>query len=484
MKKSAQILDNAINNNLKIAIYGDYDADGFCGLYCFKTMFDSIFYSNYICVPYTERTHNVDKNIRTVVMDTNIDLLLIVDTGSGEEDLEELSILGFVSDVIVMDHHLLQYSVNELADSITLVNPTSLDNYPHLSGACVAYEVCIEYLSTYRPDKLKICKKYLTFLAFAALYSDSIYGNNSYCHKLYKEAQSSIPPSAFNYLQYYNPSKRFILFSFAPPLNACFRGEYFYILNDLFLSKKTLTMLDRDKLISDMQNIREYSRWVSDVLVASTHNSRSVLGNFTLVDLSGMLNQKIPNKHIWHNKGLVANRIAAEEENCCITITSTGNRYTLSCRDYLGRDVYSLFKSFFKVGGHNSAFGGELSYVEVIQLKETLSNISNYLTEPQKRNVLKIDNPTFSELNEIADENEFRHEKDVVLVSIPRNKFEVKWTPESFKDRFEQLVLNLGEKQVYIKKENVTDGQARILIHFYKGRRLHGSIVSLKEEEH
>jgi hypothetical protein len=63
-----------------------------------------------------------------------------------------------------------------------------------------------------------------------------------------------------------------------------------------------------------------------------------------------------------------------------------------------------------------------------------------------------------------------------MVIPIPRLMMEDGMSPEGFDERFEQLILDLDGTKVYIRKENITQGQEQIPIQFYKARRLGGTV--------
>lgn len=465
-------LHKHIEQEHRILLYGDYDVDGLCSLLCYKGLFNIINYKNYSCVEYSLRTHGIDKKIISDVLSNNAKLTLISDTGSSDED--EIKTLSKLSDVIIADHHEMKYDIQVFGAQVTVVNPTALDKYQYLSGACVVYEICMKYLEIYKQSDFILGRKYLTFYAFSALYADSIYGDNSYSKTLHQLAEDCMLPSEFSHLQYFNISKRFSLFSFSPPINACFRNKMFYILNSLFLKNVRLTSIDRNNLLNEMNSIRDEARIITQRICESIKVIS--IGHFVLVDLSGFLNQGIANNRIWDNKGLIANKIADKYKSCCICIISMGHYYALSCRDYYNRDIYKLFSTVYNVGGHKSAFGGELTFQEVLTLQDTLRLFSKLLPDPTPQIIIDYSDVIYEDIANIARQNEFRHPKDIILIRLPLKDLELNWTPDFFSEKFQQYSINVPNK-VYLKKEAFLTNKQTGLVHFFYSGTLKGQFV-------
>ena len=475
LEKAAVMIKKAVDGEVRILIYGDYDVDGICSVMLSSLFFNLINYSNVDIVPYTNRTHHVDPNILIHALTTNVKLVILSDTGSGISDKIELERLAKITDVIVADHHNAKYSLEDL-EKIVFVNPTYFDGFTGASGACVTYEIYKTFMQMYKPKDLQTFIKKGVFYAFMSIYSDSVYGDNSYCREIHKDTQIAEKPDKFNHLKYYNPSKRFALFSFAPPINACFRNESFEILNQLFLNQTILTFSEKQILLDRMEELRNTSRHI--VAYITQQVKYKDLGEILLVDLTGYLNQSVPNHILWNNKGLIAGQLASREKKCVVVVVSKGDNYLLSCRDYWGRDILSILEPFFKVGGHNSAFGGYLDLQEVLFLEEILSSKTCIKSVVDNRIIKKYCTIFPDEFQKMAYENEFRKENELYIVEAPISHFQVGKSPEKFTEQFESLVLTLPDRRkVYIPREEWSKKYHTLKIALYLTNGLRGVLV-------
>lgn len=477
---AVELLDTAIQNEQHITIYGDYDVDGLTCLQEFIKLFSMIDYTNYDVVKYTKRTHSIDRNIASILLENKSSLCIICDTGSAEPDT--LQYLNSLCPIIVLDHHRGIINKSHINDSLVVVNPAIWGDNVKMSAGCVTYEVIMEWVvRNYDEYETQYFQKSLAFYPFVSLYADSAYGNNDYCHGIYQQAQDSLFPIEYSFVQAnFVPTKRFVLFSVAPPINAAFRNNRLDLINELFLRKSPLLSYERQNLFDDLQMLRSETRKYINKLEEVVEPQ--MVGKFALVDLTGYLNQDIPNEIIWANKGLIANKIADKHTCACICIVNTGSEYTLSVRDFLGRDILKYMEVMYKVGGHASAFGGTLKATEVLGLKQYLGAISNRLDDKVRReefNFLLLSTP---QLEHIASINEFLPPNEVHLVRIMKNRAKLDLTPASWGPQYYQYRIDLPSKgpSVYVRQEDFDDDTDNtILVHLYKGKKMKGSMIRL-----
>lgn len=141
MELAVERIMKAVNDNEKLCIYADYDADGITGAALLATFF---------------RDHDVDVNVyfpdrfkegyglNALALERlyhqGNQLIITVDCGiRGIDEIQRARSLGL--DVIVTDHHI---SGEELPESVATINPNLPgDEYPtkELSGAGVAYKL-------------------------------------------------------------------------------------------------------------------------------------------------------------------------------------------------------------------------------------------------------------------------------------------------------------------------------------------------------
>ncbi|KAA3613592.1 MAG: single-stranded-DNA-specific exonuclease RecJ [Calditrichaeota bacterium] len=141
MEKGVQRILQAINNNEKIVIFGDYDVDGVTSTSLMLFFFKAINYPVQYIVPHREkdgyglRNSGVDR-----VNAMAAKLIITVDNGiSANDAIDYASSLGI--DVVVTDHHLQE---GELPNACAVINPNRTDStYPFkaICGVTVAFKV-------------------------------------------------------------------------------------------------------------------------------------------------------------------------------------------------------------------------------------------------------------------------------------------------------------------------------------------------------
>ena len=141
MDKALEIIDEAIESESKIAIYGDYDADGVTSTSIMKLTLQKLGNKPIFYIPDRFKDGygpNLDRY--KFLADQGIDLLITVDNGvSGKEQIKYLKDRGIK--VIVTDHHDLPA---ELPEADAIVHPTIPGSEyvcPYLSGAGVAFKI-------------------------------------------------------------------------------------------------------------------------------------------------------------------------------------------------------------------------------------------------------------------------------------------------------------------------------------------------------
>ncbi|MDE7296439.1 MAG: single-stranded-DNA-specific exonuclease RecJ [Clostridia bacterium] len=139
MKEAVELLTRARDEEWRVAVFGDYDADGIGALAIMSRALTRFGIEPYLYVP--ERADGYGMSVEAIdkIFDEFLpDLLITVDCGiSNAREVEYLKEQGAY--VIVTDHHELP---EELPDCI-VINPKLADDYPYdnLCGAGVAWKL-------------------------------------------------------------------------------------------------------------------------------------------------------------------------------------------------------------------------------------------------------------------------------------------------------------------------------------------------------
>ena len=160
--EAISLVKSVMNNNGKIFIYGDYDADGIMGTSILVKMFKSLNYpiDYYIPSRYIDG-YGLTLNKAQEAVDNKVDLLICVDNGvAAFEPIKLLKDNGIK--VLVLDHHEIQ---DEIPNADVILHPT-FDHFGDTpsSGAFVAFNFSRVMLNRF--------DKYLSTLASISLISD------------------------------------------------------------------------------------------------------------------------------------------------------------------------------------------------------------------------------------------------------------------------------------------------------------------------
>lgn len=142
MNKAIDRLFTAIENNEKITIHGDYDADGVSGSVILKSIFNALNYENVdVFLPHRD-TDGYGLNLKNIQMlaDNGTKVIISCDCGiSNKPEVELANELGV--DVIITDHHSIP---DELPPAYAIIHPKiESETYPdqHLAGGAVAFKL-------------------------------------------------------------------------------------------------------------------------------------------------------------------------------------------------------------------------------------------------------------------------------------------------------------------------------------------------------
>ena len=153
MQKAVDRINEAIENEEKILVYGDYDADGITSTVLLVETLISMGanVSSYIPNRF-EEGYGPNKEAFTKIIDSGITLIITVDNGiAGVEEVDLANELG--CDVIVTDHHKIQ---NTIPNAYAIIHPEHPEgNYPFkkLAGVGVAFKLAHALLEIF-PDFL------------------------------------------------------------------------------------------------------------------------------------------------------------------------------------------------------------------------------------------------------------------------------------------------------------------------------------------
>ena len=345
MEEAVKLVKDAVQGLKRIAIYGDYDADGVMGTSILVKMFQYINYpvDYYIPSRYLDGYGLTLKHAIEYV-EKGVGLLITVDNGvSAFEGIEYLHNHGVK--VLVLDHHTMQ---EELPLADVIIHPT----YSHFgevasSGAFTAFMFASAFLN--RVDK------YLAILASISLISDMM-PLVDYNRRLLKATFSSYHEGEFLAIDLLKDGDRFdensIGMKIAPKINALGRMIETDEINKIvlfFTSDDRETVLNYLDWINNTNEIRKDASKDATLSVKDVQESDGAIVIISDVK-EGLL-------------GLVANQLCGAYHVPVIVFAKEADGNTLkgSARAPVGFNVVDAFNQLsdltLTAGGHALAGG-------------------------------------------------------------------------------------------------------------------------------
>ncbi|NEQ77325.1 MAG: single-stranded-DNA-specific exonuclease RecJ [Okeania sp. SIO2C9] len=375
INKAIERIIDAKNNQEKIAIWGDFDADGITSTSLLWDGLGEFFQKNhqltyYIPNRFTE-SHGLNFAGIEQLAKKNYSLIITCDTGSTNiAEIEYANNLGI--DIIVTDHHTLPTQRPPL---LAIINPRNLSpSHPlyNLSGVGVAYKL-IEALYLTHPEIPKLPLKELLDLVAIGLIADLVQltGESRYLaqigiEKLSTQLHKTTRPGVAKLLELCKKTgdrPTDISFGIGPRINAVSR-----IIGDASFCVELLTSRDPQRcqqlaIETELANSRRKSLQKEVV--------RDVTQKLTKLDLS-TTNVIVLTDPQWPVGvlGLVAGQIAQEYNRPTILLTEETEAVKSSDEPLLARgsarsvgqiDLYQLVKHqehlLHRFGGHPFAAG-------------------------------------------------------------------------------------------------------------------------------
>ena len=422
--KIVEKLKNAIKNNKKILIYGDYDADGICAstiLYLFLKSQNAnvdVFIPNRF-----ENGYGISVDaIEEIVADFMPDLIVTVDLGITA--VEEIEILKQEDiDIIVTDHHL---PLSETPDCLILDPKHNNNNYGFdaLCGAGVAMKL-VEAVAGRNE-----ANKYLDICSIATI-GDIVplVDENRAIAKLGLDKINTgncLPSLTFlkNKLELDSITSTDVSFKIVPRLNACGRMDNAIKVFEFLIESNLQALEEKYAEIDGDNNLRLAS------IDKGVKTISKCLENYDISEPSVLVQGDFHEGIV----GILASRICHEYNKPTIIFTKTENG-TLkgSGRSIEQIDLHKIISTMTDMlenfGGHKMAVGVEL-VPEVFEEFKTLLN---------------------QKINEIASNEDFL---------IDDSKFDIEITDDDFTEHFVSQVSLLepfgceNEKPVFAIKQN------------------------------
>lgn len=381
----------AKQNNEKVMIAGDYDADGICSTAIMKKTLDMLEIVNGYYIPDRfKEGYGLSAETVTAAYQKGYTLIITVDNGvKAHQALLKAKEYGI--DVIVTDHH----TIEEEIEAPIVVHPQYMEeDFAYLSGAGVALEISRNLIGEADDERVTLCA--------VALIGDVM--------PLWRETRKIVKcglqllrrgiPRSLSTLVYPATSAEEIdvAFSIVPKLNSVGR------LND----RSNVNTLVQYLLCKDQNAIQSYSNALNNV----NRKRKQLSEKMTVIAKEKMNEDKLPVIYdsSFHEGicGLVAGKIANEYHRPVVVMAENGEVYKGSGRSVPGFNMFDFFSDFEEkqsFGGHPAAIGISIKkedmslFLEKVQ-KKMETNPFTY-EEPEKTAIV-ID-PNCIDFDSIAD---------------------------------------------------------------------------------
>ncbi len=362
MEKAVSLLDQSIENQNRILLYGDYDVDGTTAvslLYNFlKEYTDRIDY--YIPDRYKEGYGLSDQGV-VFAIENNYDLVIALDCGI--KAVEKVSRLKEAQiDVIICDHH----TPGEVIPDAIVLNPKQEKcSYPfkELSGCGVGFKLLDGWCVQKGVDKESLFS--LLDLVAISIGADlvEVTGENRILAFKGLEVLNANPRSAFRKMmemagRSFPLTLTDVVFTIAPRINAAGR------ISSGMEAVELMTTASEEKISIAAEQIQAYNTERRELDEGITLEALKQIEN------DPNFNQKkttVVYNADWQKGvvGIVASRLVESHYKPTIVLTETDGVYTGSARSIEGVDVYEAIDScadlLDRYGGHKYAAGLTIS---------------------------------------------------------------------------------------------------------------------------
>lgn len=486
MEQAVERIEQAINNNEKILIYGDYDADGITSTTILIKFFKEIGVEVDKYIPNRlEEGYGINNKALEEIKNRGIDLIITVDTGiTANDQVKYANELGL--DVIITDHH---EPSDEIPKAVAVIDAKRKNNqYPfnQLAGCGIAFKLTQAISIKRKLDPSKYLKN-LDIVSIGTI-SDLVplVDENRVIVKLglmlVKQTKNIGLRKLLLKSQLKEVDSTSISFGITPRINAAGRlGNQYDALN-LFIT----------------EDVKEAER-LSEVL-NSYNIERQKIGNKIYEEAISQLKDEEKNciilgKEDWHHGviGIVSSKITEKFNKPSILLCFENNIAKGSGRSVPGFDLYKAISStkeyLLGFGGHTMACGLSLTVENFEKLKKEITkyidenlDISKLEKEIYIDEILTIDDLDIEEIKELKSLEPFGEENQEPIIMYEnveingiRTLSENKHLKLSLKKNdkiIDAIGFNLGELAEKYKIGDTIDIVGNIEINSFNGKDL------------
>lgn len=381
MDKAVVRIREAVEKYEKIAVFGDYDADGVTATALMYSYLSEIGADVVYAVPdrHTEGYGTSREAVDRFASD-GVKLIITVDNGIGSaDDAEYAKTLGI--DMVITDHHTVG---EKIPDAVAVINPHRSDCMSHFkewAGVGVAFKL----ISALDGDGEKILARYADIIAIGTLADVvSLTGENRVIVKQGLEKINSAPCVGIEAIkqaantQTKTLSAMSVAFTVAPRINAAGRMG---------------SAMRAIKLI--LSDNEDEARLTASEINSANAERQSVEADITAqaiekIEKNGYKYQKVivVDGENWHSGviGIVAARLVDRYGKPAVVITRMGENAHGSARSLDGFSLYDAFSycedTLTSFGGHTLAAGMGTSCEKIDAFRQKINRYADTIEMP------------------------------------------------------------------------------------------------------
>ncbi|MFN6087362.1 MAG: single-stranded-DNA-specific exonuclease RecJ [Cyclobacteriaceae bacterium] len=403
MEKAVARLSDAIANDEKILVYGDYDVDGTTAVALVYSYLRS-FYPN--CDFYIPDRHTEGYGVSEVGIkwaeENGFSLIIALDLGVKAIDAVTLASEKKI-DFIICDHHL---PGTDIPNAIAVLDPKRSDcDYPfkELSGCGLGFKLMQAYAQSYRKEEE--LNEYLDLVA-VSIASDivPIVDENRILVHFGLQKLNQRPLPGLKALKEIAATKgdldvSGVVFTLGPRINAAGRVAHARGAVELLISKTE----DEANQLAEKINLKNNLRREFDLSITD-----EALAMIEANDTLRAAKSTVLFKNTWHKGviGIVAARCVEKYYRPTVILTESNDKITGSARSVKDFDLYEAISAcsdlLDKFGGHKYAAGLTMDKSNLGAFQQRFEEVvSQTITEEMLMPVVEIDIPIqFDSMND------------------------------------------------------------------------------------
>lgn len=389
MDKAVVRISQALEKGEKIAVYGDYDADGVTATALLYLYFRSLGTEVLPYIP-DRNTEGYGLNMKAVeyLANEGVELIITVDNGiSAHKEAEYIRQLGM--DLVITDHHK---ATSDIPAAVAVVNPHRLDcpsSYKEFCGVGVAFKL-ICALSDEEDEE--ILGRYADIISLGTIGDVMpLIGENRKIVKAGLELiNQGLNPGIkalkeISGMKDKSLSSTSVAFSLVPRINAIGRMSH---------AKKAFEVLVSEDVDSALKKAGEIDRSNAD----RQEKEREILAEVQrqIDENPEILNERVLifSGRDWHGGviGIVAARLVSKYGKPCFVITDDGENAKGSARSIEGFSLYDAVSSASELlehyGGHVLAAGFGMKSENTELFRRAILDYAKGVEMPFQQNII------------------------------------------------------------------------------------------------